>query len=500
MPRLSLYTLSRILWALTLVCLPVTSFRYMPFLGAGTVVRPLALYPLLLLLPILLIRIWRGEILRPWPSSLTVLVLFVFSVLVSTSIGAAFAPLELRGADYADRALRALITLPIGIAFFLAAAWMNQRPEDVHFSIRWLLVGLAGHLLWGAIQFVGLNTGRRDALIEIQELFSVRGLVKNKRISGFAFEPSWLASQLTLLYLPWLMGQLVGAAGQSKKIGSALRVENWLYVGLFLASGAALLMTYSRSGLVVAALAIAVTALLAGRPLLRGLWNWLMAGFIPASEPGSFPTWLATGMRVLVILALVFGLLGVGNFLSDKGYIARLWNSDFSDLWSYLVDASLGPRAAYATASLRAFDQNPITGVGLGASGFYIYPNLPDAVLVNVPEISEALNPTSNLFPNPKNLYIRLLAEAGIVGMALFLAFWFQLWADALALTQKPGREAASLAAMSIFALSALALQAFSLDSFALPEFWLNLGILAGMAGFYLDTMPQDDLVLKEFA
>jgi hypothetical protein len=42
-----------------LVSLPITSFRYLPFMGAGTVVRPLALYPLAALLLVLFLMFLR---------------------------------------------------------------------------------------------------------------------------------------------------------------------------------------------------------------------------------------------------------------------------------------------------------------------------------------------------------------------------------------------------------------------------------------------------------
>ena len=48
---------TRFLWGATLLTLPVTSFRYFPGLGETTYVRPLAFYPLVLLLPILLIQL-----------------------------------------------------------------------------------------------------------------------------------------------------------------------------------------------------------------------------------------------------------------------------------------------------------------------------------------------------------------------------------------------------------------------------------------------------------
>jgi len=46
---------SRFLWGAVLFSLPVTSFRYFPFLGDTTYVRPLAFYPIAFLIPLLLI-------------------------------------------------------------------------------------------------------------------------------------------------------------------------------------------------------------------------------------------------------------------------------------------------------------------------------------------------------------------------------------------------------------------------------------------------------------
>ena len=57
--------LTRTLWAAVLFTLPVTSFRYFPGLGETTFVRPLAFYPLALLLPILLIQLLRKKIPSP---------------------------------------------------------------------------------------------------------------------------------------------------------------------------------------------------------------------------------------------------------------------------------------------------------------------------------------------------------------------------------------------------------------------------------------------------
>jgi hypothetical protein len=129
--KLNIDLLARILWALVLVTLPVTSFRFMPFMGAGTFVRPLALYPLGLLMPVLLYQFWTRRLTRPWNGSLTILLAFTLTALLSTAFGSLLAPIELRGVDFWDRALRAWITLVIGLSFFVAAAWMNRTMKTL---------------------------------------------------------------------------------------------------------------------------------------------------------------------------------------------------------------------------------------------------------------------------------------------------------------------------------------------------------------------------------
>ena len=52
----ALDNVARFLWAAVMLTLPVTSFRYFPFMGEATYVRPLSAYPLALLLIVLLIQ------------------------------------------------------------------------------------------------------------------------------------------------------------------------------------------------------------------------------------------------------------------------------------------------------------------------------------------------------------------------------------------------------------------------------------------------------------
>lgn len=480
MRKLDLDSFTRSLWALVLVTLPVTSFRFMPFMGAGTFVRPLALYPLGLLMPILLYQIWTKRIPRPWNGALTILLAFTLMALLSTVLGALLSPIELHGVGFWDRALRAWITLVIGLSFFISAVWMNRNETDLKFSLKWLLAGMVLHMVWGGVQAVGLQVGLRGELNKIQNLFSIRGLPKNKRIAGFAYEPSWLAGQLATLYIPWLFAALLARYRLSR--------FKWLEVALLLCGLVILLLTYSRGGLFITVGAVVLTFTVAGSGVMKDLRGWYRAGFRRDDGKGQWGRIQASGSRIVVTLILIGAVITSGVFLADKGYIAALWNTSEESLWDYAIDAYLGPRLAYVVAALDSFQSRPLTGVGLGASGFSIYSNMPDWALSGVPEIARQLSPLSNLYPNPKNFYIRLLAETGLPGFILYVSFLFTMLAYALKGLRRAEPFWRFIGAAGFFSVVAVALQGISQDSFAMPEMWVNLGILAGIASFALES------------
>jgi len=475
--KLNLDKLARYLWAAILVTLPVTSFRFVPFMGSGTFVRPLALYPLGLLMPVLLYQIWTKRLRRPWNGSLTILLSFTLTALLTTMLGALLAPIELRGVGFWDRALRAWITLIIGLSFFISAVWMNRTEDDLKFSLKWLLAGLALNIIWGGIQAVGLQVGLRGELNRIQTLFSIRGLPKNKRIAGFAYEPSWLAGQLAALYIPWLFASLLARYRLSR--------FKWLEPVLLLGGVVILLLSYSRSGLAVTVGAVVLTFIFAGSGVMKDLWSWYRAGF---QRGASIQAPLS---RIVVTILLIGAIIASGVFLSDKGYIAALWNSSAESLWDYAIDAYLGPRLAYVVAGLSSFQLHPLTGVGLGASGFSMYRNMPDWALSGVPEIARQLSPSSNLYPNPKNFYIRLLAETGLPGFILYVSFLFTMLAYAFKGLHRAEPFWRFVGTAGFFAVVAVAAQGISQDSFAMPEMWVNLGMLAGVVAFALESEKE---------
>jgi O-antigen ligase len=181
-------------------------------------------------------------------------------------------------------------------------------------------------------------------------------------------------------------------------------------------------------------------------------------------------------------------LAGAGLFLSQKGYMTRLFNSNAESLEEFVIENSAGARAAYTFGALGAYEESPWLGVGLGASGFYIYDHLPDWAMTTVPEIARQLSPENRLYPNPKNLYVRLLAETGLIGFFLFIAFQFSILGEVLILLQKRSGLLRYPGIAGLFSWFAITMYNATQDSFATPNIWINLGIVVGVAAYALES------------
>jgi hypothetical protein len=463
--RANLDKLARFLWAAALFTLPITSFRYFP-VGEGTLVRPLALYPLVLLLPLLIIQWIRCQRPSPWVSGLTLLGLFALFTLTASSFGSVFEPIPLRGQTYLGRVIRAWFTLIIGLSFFTSASWMNRSEVDLRFTVKWILAGLCLDIAWSGIQSFTFYTPLLDKVMVThwQLAFSVRELVRTNRISGMAYEPSWLAGQIATIYMPLLFAALLTKTRFTSR--------PWLEPALFVITTLLLFATYSRGGLLITVGVAIFVFLLFGRDLLKNGWSWFISGF-------RAHTW-ALFVRITLVLAVIAVIAGAVLFLGRKNYFRRLWETSADTISEYLVDINAGARSAYAIGAMAAFDEYPLAGVGLGASGFYIYQNLPDWTLTTVPEIARQLDPGNKLYPNPKNIYVRLLAETGLIGFVLFLVFQLGVLGDALNALRGTGLFR-MLGIAGLFAWLAISLYNFTQDSLATPNIWLIPGILAGI-------------------
>ena len=452
----------KLLWGLVLFTLPVTSFRYYPDFFGTTQVKPLAFLPLAPYLLLAGLRILRERRFR-WLSNLVPLGVFALIALLSTAHGWLLNPPPLFGITYGHRALRAWLSFAIGLAFLVGALWAYESEADLFWALRWLYAGFLVAAIWGTLQVAAIRGHilPTDTLSRMQRTFSINGLLP-RRISGMAYEPSWFAEQLVILYIPWLAAALLS--------GKRLLRHWWLEALLLVWAGFLLLFTISRSGILVTLVAGASVSLLS---LLLWGRQRLSADFLRRAWP-----------RVLGGAAAVALLLAAGfAWLMQINYFAALFHLKPGKTWvGYIVDIYAGPRLAYAWAAASLLERHPWLGVGLGASGFSIYDLLPEWSRTMLPEIARHIAPVHRIFLNPKDMYVRLLAETGLLGFLAFMAFVLHTIGRSLFWWTQSGRAHRLLGIASLWIVVTILLYWFTQDSLTSPQVWLSLGTILALS------------------
>jgi len=480
----------RVLWACVLVCLPVTSFRYLPFFGDSQV-KPLSLLPAL---PLGLLLIWRCLQTRRfvfWSHALLPLLLFILAALVASAAGAFLAPPAMYQQEYPARLLRAWITLGVGVYFLLLPIAMVRGEQDLKFSLRWLFMGLLGHLVWSGIQLIDnyiigvIFEGQQlSNLVDmIQKSFSMSGVAPYRRITGLSLEPSWLAAQLTSLYLPWVLAALLSGddAFRSRRV---LLFQAAVVVALGL-------LTYSRSGILIMVASAVMTLVFSARSLITRLRG--MGKSQPRAGAEKGPARISpVVLRLLVGGALIAILAGGIYLLSRNTYFASLFKPGAESITDYFINAYAGPRLAFSLAGWQIFSAHPWFGVGPGGAGFYIPEALPVWAHFNLSEISLLLSPANTVFPNVKNLFLRLLAETGLPGLWCWITFYLAVLASVLRLLGSKRSDLVFTGTAGITIWISVIMLGFSQDSLAIPVIWLPLGFLLGMQAGRHDPPPAE--------
>lgn len=480
--------ISRPAWALLLFALPVTSFPYFPpALGGEALVRPLSIYPLLVLLVIsVLPRLFTR------PISRTVLSLLPFVLVAATSsILSLLQGIEpALGISVESRVLRGFITLLIGCSFYVTVAQLPDTLDDLRYSLRWIYAGGAVAMLWGSVQSVALvlqNPPLFYYLTRIQEHISIRPL-RIDRISGLTYEPHWFAEQIILLLLPWALAAVFTNTSAFDRRWGRLTVETGLVVWAILM----LPFTFSRAGLANLVVLIFLS-LLIFRPLPAGALN--LAG--ASNHDGMVkrllrsPALRRRGIEVILVTLAVIApiyLIGTRNLFFAR--IWEYWQQPNASLTGYLTYLGMDARLVYSQAAYRTYESHPVLGVGLGNYAFYFEEMLPYRPIYEVPEVLMMVTPEPgrDRLITAKNFYLRVLAETGIVGGAAFMAFLVANLGNALYLWLSPRREEQVWGMASLCGLLAFFLAAFTFDSFVIPNMWVVLGLITAATRVIIHT------------
>lgn len=471
----ALSILEKVAWALFLLCLPVTSFPFFPrVLGGSALVRPLSLFPLLVLL---VLATLPRLLTRPAPKTLRSLLPFVLIAIGVSALSLLSGIEPTFGVTVGNRIVRAIITLAIGGAIYFTVSLMPRSVEDLRASLRWLYAGFSIAMLWGsfqAIYIVHFVPSYYRFLTGIQEYISTRKLFTT-RVSGMTYEPNWFAEQISALLLPWLLASVLSGYSVFRWRWRWLTLE-WL---LLLWAVIVLAFTFSRAGLANLILVSFLALLFFRQP---------RSGAHPARR------WTRRLVEAGVAVVILVGMIYLAG--SKNTFFARLWDYwstekqvSVSDYFEYL---GFGARFTYSEAAYKTYQEHPLLGVGLGNFAFYFSDTLPDRPLAPTPELLRLVLPDDgrDRLITPKNFYIRILAETGLLGAAAFFAFLAAVVGCALFLWFSPAKDSKYWGSAGLLGLIAFAASALSFDSFAIPNMWVVFGLITAAAWVY--TQPQN--------
>lgn len=476
-----------LLWIALLVTIPFTSSPWVGELAPGSVVKPLAGLPLIILLALWVVPSIIKQ--RSVPKLAIPLLLFLV-VAALAFFGAGFIGIRPDlGQTVFGRGFRGYLTLLAGVGFYFTAAVFPKTSDDLRRSLRWLYVGGLLMLAWSSVQafYVVSSIPFPPLVVELHNAFSVRPLLEN-RVTGLAYEPSWLANLLVVLYMPFWLASVIKRYSVVPPIFKRLSVEHLLLVW----SITILFLSFSRVGLASALVVFTVLVLVLAWNKSNDLSSRAMSSLESKPSPSVRTTQYVMRGGILVI-AIAFLLLtawglAAGAALIDSR-IARLFESDFIDIATRAEHPALAlsnrlayaERVVYWDVGLKVFTKYPVLGVGLGNTGFF-FRELAHVYGHRLPETIRILNGAPQ-FPNPKSLWIRLLSETGLVGFLVFVSWLAVMAAAAYKLYVRGLRLTSMVGLAGLLALVAQAIEGFSLDTFALPQLWITLGFVAAATG-----------------
>jgi hypothetical protein len=463
--------------ALLALFLPFTSFPPIARLTGSSMVAPLSLLPMVVLvlfwlLPYLL---RHGTL----PPQSRVLILFLMAVLISCVAAFSLPIPPYKNHIVQHQEIEALMTLAVGMGFYLLlSAWLNSK-ERLRFFLRW--VNLSGVLMltWSFLQAgIWYKMGIYPAwLLHLQEQLSTSLLLFPGRVTGFAFEPSWLAHQLNMLYLPYWLAATVTGFTAHRYILVKVRLENILLAGGL----AVLILSVSRVGWLAFLLMCAYLMLMLNLRFVQWGQKSLLRRFSGSGwREITIRRWFVFVSLLGILIFYASLILGAAYGMSQ--FDPRMANMfDFSTIkeYSFFYYANqlvFAERIVFWQAGWEIFNDYPILGVGLGNAGFF-FPEKLSAFSWALTEVRTLIYQWTTL-PNIKSLWVRLLAETGIFGFAFFVSWLYVLWKSGHFLLCQKSRLFKMIGMTGMFVLVGLITEGFSVDTFALPYYWVSFGIL----------------------
>ena len=182
-------------------------------------------------------------------------------------------------------------------------------------------------------------------------------------------------------------------------------------------------------------------------------------------------------VSLAVLLSVAVGLVyGLSRFDARLEILFDPELYTTGSFFAFTNRLAFAERVIYWATGWEIFNDHPFLGVGLGNAGFFFPAKMP-AYGWNLWETGQIFFRLSFL-PNTKSMWVRVLAETGMLGFAFFLTWLYLLWAGARRMLETGSALVKTFALAGGFSLIAFLVEGFSIDSFALPYLWVSTGLL----------------------
>ncbi len=484
-------------WWLLFILLPITSLPLISRLtGSSMVAAPSILILLFLVLFWMLPAIWKGAGIPPQAKALLA---FAGVSLLACMLSLFIELPAFKAVSNLKNMLEGVITLGIGICFYLATSMWFAEENRLSSALGW--INWSGFILigWCAVQAVYAYDphGFPEWYRNLAEWITPSGQLFYRRINGMAFEPSWLAHQLNVLFLPfWLAASAKRSSAHSWRLFKKISLENLLLAGGL----AALWLSSSRVGLLAFLLSVAYLFFLANVFLVR-----LVARRLQGKQDfTALKRRLVSAAVIITLLAVYAGIFLGASYALSKSDVRMKGLFDFSiiakkGILSYANNLLFAERLVYWDVGWKVFNDYPLFGVGLGNVG-YFFPQKMSAFGWGLVEIHDVILRAASI-PNVKALWSRLPAETGLIGLSAFATWLVVVWVSGRTAAQKGWGILKSAGLAGQLTIMALLIEGFSLDTFALPYYWVSLGLASAAWRIWRDKHlpnPKDAIKSEE--
>lgn len=350
-----------------------------------------------------------------------------------------------------SRFIRQLISLILSAFIFFSLFWnvvRNMTLEQILLTIRkTLLIGLLFAFVYSVFEIAIVVYGISQ-LFPILKLFDIFPFVNVKlnnmgRISSVAYEVPALGNYLITISA-WMFSYIITGKNKIRFVPAIMVL---------------ILMFFSGSR----------TALI---NVLLQLIIFLCVLFLKKEYRQHV---IKIGLGSAILLATIF-------IFNSKAIITTVEKKIEALNFTKKTDHDISNRTRFGMqyASLQVFKQNPIVGVGLGQETYhkvYLYPYW--STHNNWEFKHRYKNQQITSFPPAYNIYTRLLAETGIIGISIFISMIALCWYQSFKIWNNNSNKTQGVLSLILFiSFVGLSVNWLQTDFFRQYGIWLSIAIL----------------------